>query len=123
VATIGASESGFSFSDFMLPELFVSGTFSKMNNANGLLYSAAFYSSQKNGNIEGIAYFTFDPRANRVVSAENIPFSSALKQGAAENGGKKAFNNFVVREVLLKGDEGFLLVAEHAYSRRRASTR
>lgn len=123
LASITPQEDTLTFSDYTLPDQYLSGTYSTMNNANGLLYSVAFYSQQKNGHIEGLAYFTFDPSTRRFEPGKLIPFSEDVIMGRGEKSGKKAFNNYKVRELLLKGDDGFLLVAEDAYSRTRAATR
>lgn len=98
---------------------FYSGLFSKINRANGQVYSAGFYSGHKNGNLEGVIYFTYDPELQSFANIKKIPFSQQVLNGVDARNKKKAFNDEQVRDLIVKNDGGFLLVSEDAYVRSR----
>lgn len=98
---------------------YYSGMLSKINVSNGLIYSAGFYSDKKNGNLLGVTYFDYNPETRNFSSPKNIAFSNELKNDTQARNKKKAFNDAMVRELIVKNDGGFLIVAEDAYTSTR----
>jgi len=104
-----------------LKDVYLSGLFSKVNLNNSELYSAAYYSDKKNGNLLGLMYAVFNPENNSFSIYKKIPFDAELKNAAEGKNKKKVFNNFEVRQIILKNDGGFLLTSENAYITTRSS--
>lgn len=111
------SADGHNVAQKMLPanQQYYSGLYSKINRANGQIYSAGFYSGHKNGNLEGVIYFTYDPETQDFSSIKRIPFSQEVLNDADARNKKKAFNDEQVRNLIVKNDGGFLLISEDAY--------
>lgn len=106
---------------FPLNDVFLSGLFSKVNFLNDELYSAAFYSDKRNGNLLGLAYAVFNPDNNSFSIAKKIPFDEDLKNAADGKNKKRVFNNFQVSQIILKNDGGFIVNAENEYVTTRSS--
>jgi hypothetical protein len=100
---------------------YLSGLYSKLNLNSDELYSAAFYSDRKSGNLLGILYSVFNPESGFFATVKKIPFNEDLLNGADVKNKKKAFNDFQVRKLILKNDGGFLLLAENAYVTSRSN--
>lgn len=100
---------------FPLKDVYLSGLFSKINFVNGELYSAAFYSDKKNGNLQGLAYAVFNPDNNSFSIAKKIPFDEDLLEATEGRNKRKVFNNFEVRQIIIKNNGGFIVNAENAY--------
>jgi hypothetical protein len=115
------SQDGKEWSHHSLPgsNFYYSGMHSKININNDLIYTAGFYSDKKNGNLEGVAYTEYNPQTKQFSNSKNIPFNEDLKNDAAVRNKKKAFNDAQVRELIVKNDGGFLIVAENAYTSTR----
>ncbi|HET8572822.1 MAG TPA: hypothetical protein VFL76_03015 [Edaphocola sp.] len=111
------SEDGHNLGEKMFPadQQYYSGLYSKINRANGQIYSAGFYSGHKNGNLEGVIYFTYDPGNRNFSNIKRIPFTKEVLNDADTRNKKKAFNDEQVRDLVIKNDGGFLLVSEDAY--------
>lgn len=101
--------------DFPMQGKYLSGIYSKLNFSNHDLYSAAFYSSKKTGNLEGVFYFVFDPANEGFPIQKIIPFQQEVKEDTDIKNKKKALNDFEVRKLILKNGGGFLLISENAY--------
>jgi hypothetical protein len=85
-----------------LEDKYLSGTLCKLNFNNHDLYSAAFYSSRKSGNLEGIYYFVFNPATGIFTTQKTIPFQDQVILDADVRNKKKALNDFEVRKLIIK---------------------
>lgn len=101
---------------------YYSGLFSKINKNNGLIYSAGFYSNRKSGNLEGLAYFVYDPKVKNFEPIKKIEFENELKAEQGTRNKNKAFNDSKIRNLIIKNDGGFLIISEDAYSTSRTIT-
>lgn len=97
-------------------QFYYSGMHSKINNDNGIIYTAGFYSDKKKGNLEGVTYFQYNPETKTFSQIKNILFSSELRNDAEMRNKKKAFNDEHVRQLIIKNNGGFLIVAENEYT-------
>ena len=106
---------------FPLKDVYLSGLFSKVNFSNDELYSAAFYSDKKNGNLLGLAYAVFNLENNSFSIVKKIPFDEALTEATDAKNKRKVFNNFEVRQIIIKNNGGFIVDAENAYVTTRSN--
>lgn len=88
-----------------------SGLFFKIDNQTNQLYCCGFYAQRKNSTIDGVLFMT-----RRLDSFESKPvqllsFSDRLKE-ATGNGLRRGFNNFQARQLIIRNDGGFVLIAE-----------
>ncbi|MEP6594714.1 MAG: hypothetical protein ABJA71_02160 [Ginsengibacter sp.] len=94
----------------------------KVDNINNKYLLNSFYYSQKRGNVEGLFTAVWDKQTN-VQTAENaIKFDDTLKQSAKMEGALRlAFNDFFIKQVILKKDGGFILTGEDYYTQSRGN--
>jgi hypothetical protein len=85
----------------------------KIDNINKRYLLNSFYYNQKRGNIEGLFTLIWDKKTNRQFVQNTAEFSDSLKQYAKAQGSiRLAFNDYFIRNVILKKDGGFILAAE-----------
>jgi hypothetical protein len=76
------------------------------------LINSLFY-KKKNGNIDGLYTAVWSKRNDTLVSQNFAEFSDSIRQLAkTERGTRLAFNDYFIRDVILKKDGGFILTAE-----------
>lgn len=114
---------GQSFSHVALPleSRFISGLYIKMDDVRNIVYTGAFYSERKSGNLDGVVYGQFSPASNSFSTLKMLPFDDKLRNAADERNKKKAFNDFEVRNIIVKNDGGFIMVTESYYMAQRTN--
>jgi hypothetical protein len=118
------SADGAQFNNIVLPlgENYISGMFIKLNYANNDVYIGATYSTKKSGNLEGVTYGLYSAANNSFSSFKMIPFDDQIRNGTDDRNKKKAFNDYVVRNLIVKNDGGFILVLEDFYMSTRTTS-
>lgn len=111
----------FSVKPFPLNDNFLSGMYMKLDDSRNQVFVGAFYSEKKSGNLDGILYALYDPAGESLSTFRLIPFDEAMRNASSERNKKKAFNDFEVRNLILKNDGGFILVSENYYVTTRTS--
>lgn len=85
----------------------------KVDNVNKHYIINAFYYSERSGNIEGLFCNTWDKQGDSTLISNFIPFDDTLRAVAKSNGSKKSsFNDFFIRNIIVKKDGGYILAAE-----------
>ncbi|MGH2647002.1 MAG: hypothetical protein ACRDE8_05510, partial [Ginsengibacter sp.] len=104
--------------DFTINHLDLSGHYLdeiklKVDNVNKhYLINSLFY-TKKNGNIEGLYTTVWDKANEKLVSQNFAQLSDSVREQAKSEGGTRlAFNDYFIRDVVLKKDGGFILAAE-----------
>jgi hypothetical protein len=105
----------FSAVEYPLNDLYVANTYMKLDNLNGRIYLSGFYSSKRNGSYEGMLYSYFDINENSFQNRKTLPFDEALLSATGERSKKRAFDNYEVRNMIIRKDGGFVLIAEDFY--------
>jgi len=112
------------FHEFELPlnGHFLDETIVKVDNVNRRYVLNAFYYKQRHGNIEGLYSLIWDKESGKPLIQRMTEFNDTLKHQAKTDGSyKAAFNNFFIRQVILKRDGAFILAAEDFNSQSRSS--
>ncbi len=112
---------------------FASGMYFRLDNQSSKLYSAGFFSERKAGNYDGILFARFDisdgnlslPPANPADSASTpslrrIPLDERLRASVGGRSSRSAFNDFQTRQLIIRNDGGFVLLAEDYFMSVRA---
>ncbi len=95
----------------------------KLDNANKHYVVCSFYSKQRRGNIEGLYYTVWDKFQNKALNTLNAVFTDEFRSDAKSDGNlKTAFNDFFLKNIILKKDGGFFIAAEAAYSTTKGNT-
>lgn len=113
--TIKSGENVFRFTPLNLEGHFLEYPFQKINNQNGSIYLASFYSDEKNGNNEGVAAATFDLQSLAFTDRALIPFEDQMRGDTKGKRRERAFNQFRINQLIIKNDGGFLVAAEEYY--------
>ncbi len=111
------------FSNIILPLApnYITGMYIRLNDQKEEIYVGALYSGKKSGNIDGVVYGLYATADNKFTTFKTIPFDDELRNATDDRNKKKAFNDYVVRNLIVKNDGGFILVAENYYMTTRTS--
>jgi hypothetical protein len=94
----------------------------KVDNVNKRYLLNSFYYNQKRGNIDGLYTAIWDKQANKLLVQNMAEFSDSMKREAKSDGSIRfAYNDFFIRNVVLKKDGGFILSAEDFSSQSRSN--
>lgn len=94
----------------------------KVDNYNKHYIISSFYSTTRRGNIEGLYTCIWDKLKDSAKTILSIPFNENLRNDAkGDNSLKTAFNDFFIRNLIVRKDGGFLLAAESFFSTGRGS--
>jgi len=89
----------------------------KVDNFNKRYIISSFYSKARRGNIEGLFTCVWDKFSDSIRATSVIPFDENLRNDAkGDNSAKTAFNDFFIRNMIVRKDGGFLLSAESFFS-------
>jgi hypothetical protein len=95
----------------------------KVDNINKHYVVCSFYSKQRRGNIDGLYYAVWDKFQDKSLNTLNAIFTDEFRSDAKEDGNlKTAFNDFFLKNIILKKDGGFFISAEAAYSSTKGNT-
>jgi hypothetical protein len=94
----------------------------KVDNYNKNYVVTSFYSKGRQGNIEGLFTCIWSKPNESVRSSGFLPFDENLRREAkGDNGFRTAFNDFFIRNLVVKRDGGFLLAAESFFTTGRGN--
>lgn len=95
----------------------------KVDNINKHYVICSFYSKQRRGNVDGLYYAVYDKVLNKPLSSLSTIFTDDFRSDAKSDGNlKSAFNDFFLKNIVLKKDGGFFIAAEAAYSTTKGNT-
>ncbi len=100
-----------------LEENLAAGTYMKMDNIQDRIWVGGFYAARKNGNLEGVMSTVVEKRGTGMAAAplRFVPFDGSLRLATGDHRSRKALNQFQVRDLVVKNDGGFVLIAEDYY--------
>jgi len=103
----------FVFSTVPIGQAYLDEIRTKVDNINRRYIVNSFYYQERSGNIEGIYSMIWDAAADTLYAAVFKEFGDDLR-GVAKSSGtlKSAFNDFFLRNVILKRDGSFIITAE-----------
>jgi len=102
--------------DIFLDELHI-----KADNLNKRYLVTSFYYKQKKGNVEGFYFYVWDKRARNTVMQNSVVLGEELRKEAKGDANvKMAFNDYFIRNIIIKKDGGFLINTEAYYTTSRA---
>lgn len=89
----------------------------KVDNFNKRYIISSFYSKSRRGNIEGLFTCIWDKFSDTIKATTVVQFDENLRNDAkGDNSVKTAFNDFSIRNMIVRKDGGFLLSAESFFS-------
>lgn len=101
--------------DILLDEIHI-----KVDNANKRYFLTSFYYKQKRGNIEGFYFYVWDKEMKYPVLQNSVVLGDELrKEARGDANTRSAFNDYFIRNVIIKKDGGFLINTESYYTTSR----
>ena len=91
---------------------FAASGYMKVDNLNGKVYFGGFYADKKNGSFNGLIYAAYDIAGSSFATCKLIPFDQDLINAAGIRRRNHAFDNYEVKQLIVKNDGGFVMVAE-----------
>ncbi len=95
-----------------LNEKFAASGYMKIDNVNNRVYFGGFYADKKNSGFDGIIFASYDIAGGTFLTKKCIPFDRELINAAGARRKNHAFDNYQVRNLIVKNDGGFVLVGE-----------
>lgn len=112
ILSLAPGATKFDAKELQLDTKFAANGYLRVDNVNNRVYFGGFYSDKKNGNYDGIIYAAYDITANSFQSKKFIPFDQELINAAGARRRNHAFDNYLVKQLVVKNDGGFVLVSE-----------
>ncbi|RYY98651.1 MAG: hypothetical protein EOO11_07420 [Chitinophagaceae bacterium] len=92
----------------------------KVDNPNKRYFLTSFYYKQRRGNIEGFYFYVWDKATRSAVLQNAVPLGEELRREARGDAGtKNAFNDYFIRNIVVKKDGGFIIGSEAYYTTSR----
>jgi len=116
-----AMQDSFSYYPLDLEKKYLDELRVKVDNTNQRYLLSAFYYNQKRGNIEGLYFLAMNKNSWQPELEKSFVFNEDLRQEAkGESTMKMAFDNYFIRNIIIKKDGGFLIDAESYYTQSRS---
>ncbi|MBB1283015.1 hypothetical protein HRH25_01425 [Flavisolibacter sp. BT320] len=102
-------------------KLFLDNLHIKADNANDRFFVTSFYYSKKRGDVEGFYFYVWDKATRQPVLQNSIALSEELRREARGNNTnvKSAFNDYFIRNIIVRRDGGFIINTESYYTTSR----
>lgn len=92
----------------------------KVDNVNKRYFLTSFYYKQRRGNIDGFYFYTWDKETQKPLMHNALTLSEELRNEARGDATvKTAFNDYFIRNIILKRDGGFIISSEAYYTTSR----
>ena len=121
ILVLASGATKFEAKELLLDTKFAASGYIKVDNVNNRIYFGGFYADKKNGNYDGIIYAAYDIANNTYLSRKFIPFDQDIINAAGSRRRNHAFDNYNVRQLVVKNDGGFVLVSEVIYITTRSN--
>lgn len=92
----------------------------KVDNTSDRYIITSFYSNKRRGDVQGIYVTIYDNKENVEKLNTTVVFDNEFRNDARSEGNiKAAFNDFFIKDIVVKKDGGFLLTTENEYTSTR----
>ena len=92
----------------------------KVDNVNKRYFLTSFYYTKKRGNIEGFYFYVWDKQSRQPFLQNALVLGDDLRRDAKGDANMKmAFNDYFVRNIVIKKDGGFIINTEAYYTTSR----
>jgi hypothetical protein len=92
----------------------------KVDNFNRRYFITSFYYKERRGNIDGFYFFVWDKETARTEMERTVVFGDELRKDAKGDANiKMAFNDYFIRNIIVKKDGGFIIGSEAFYTTSR----
>ncbi|MBA3827633.1 MAG: hypothetical protein H0X33_01735 [Taibaiella sp.] len=111
------------FTTIQLPlsKAYAASLFMKVDNVNNRIYAGGFYSEKKAGSYQGVLFGYYDMAGGQFQNVKTIAFDEKLINETAQHNKKHAFDNYQVKQIIVKNDGGFVMLSEEYFINARTS--
>jgi hypothetical protein len=118
-----AEADSLSFHQIKLDEIYLDELRVKVDNYNHRYLLNSFYYKQRRGAIDGFYFMALNKHTGQAELEKTISFGEDLRREAKGDANiRMAFNDYFVRNIIIKKDGGFLVDAEAYYTTSRGGT-
>lgn len=115
-----AMSDSLAITDLAHQKIFLDEPHLKVDNANKRYFLTSFYYQQKRGNVDGFYFFVWDKTSMKTAMEHTVVFKEELRSEAKGDASlKTAFNDYFIRNVIIKKDGGFIISSEAYYTASR----
>jgi hypothetical protein len=116
-------ENSFTYNEVNLEEKYIDEVKLKIDNRNNRYILNTFYYKKNRGSIEGLFTYIWDKANQKTYASKFTEIYDSLRYEAKGTGLLRfALDEFFIRQVVVKGDGGFILAAEDFTSDTRGGT-
>lgn len=115
ILSLAQGSTKFEPKELQLGEKYAASGYMKVDNVNNRVYFGGFYSDRKNGNYDGVIYAAYDIAKDTFQSQKFIPFDQDLLSATGSRHSRHVFDNYQVRQLIIKNDGGFVFVSEEQF--------
>jgi hypothetical protein len=114
--------------DFTTDELKITGLYLddirlKVDNFNKHYLVTSFFSKQRRGNVDGLYLYLWNKENKKEILSNSVVFTEEFRAEAHGQGTvKTAFNDYFLRNIIMKKDGGFFIAAESMYTTSRGNS-
>ncbi len=118
-----AQADSFSMHDLGIEKKFLDEVHVKVDNIHKRYFLASFYYKERRGNIDGFYYYVWNKLSGKPEMENAITFGDELRRDAKGDANlKMAFNDYFIRNIIVKKDGGFVIGSEAFYTTSRYNT-
>ena len=114
ILSLGQESRKFGIQEIPLQNAYATGLFFKVDNASKVIYGSGFYSQKKTGNYDGVLIAQLPADSNLKMTTRQLPFDDQLREASGRSR-RRAFNDYQTRQLIVRTDGGFVLLAEDYY--------
>ena len=110
-------------SDLAVKGIYLDDIHIKVDNLNKHYLITSFFGKQRRGNVEGIYFTLWDKALDKELLNASTYFSEEFKEDAkGQNGTKAAFNDYFLKNIIVRRDGGFMMISESVFTSSKGST-
>ena len=110
----------FSMNELNIEKRFLDEVHVKIDNIHKRYFLTSFYYKERRGNIDGFYYYVWDKSSGKPEMENTVTFGEELRRDAKGDANiKMAFNDYFIRNIIVKKDGGFIIGSEAFYTTSR----
>jgi hypothetical protein len=116
----GAQSDSFVMTDISKENLYLDELHVKVDNVNKRYFLTSFYYKQRRGNIEGMYFMVWDKATAQPSMINTVELGEEIRREARGDANiRMAFNDYFIRDIIIKRDGGFIIGNESYYTTSR----
>jgi hypothetical protein len=119
--TLPQAANKFTTQELPLDNLYAGNMYMKVDNTKRRIYAGGFYAEKKTGAYVGVLYASYDMTSGSILNKKAIPFDNNMLGAEGHRTHHRPFDEFHIKQIIVKNDGGFVLVAESSFITLRSS--